>query len=544
MNQTPRAQIQRQIQSVRTRLLLQSLLHQTFLGLALGLFFVATWFLAKPFVAGWLPEMHPWLAPSLLFGSGLMFAWGLAFWYRPNSQVAAFALDDRFRLQERVTTLLSLPDEILASAPGQALLDDVVGHLKNLDIRTGFPLQISWRRAAGAGSAAVLMIACYFMEPVLTNLRLPLQSQAENKILRSKEIEEQLDNLRKVTLNPKGTDPTKSEELQQLEAEWTKILNQPLDLKNEEKIRERVQELRNLEQKMRDRLEAVKEKTQKNDGLKNLLEKLGQLGDKNQRQDGPAKDFEDALTKGDFQKARESLEKIAKDMKNKNLTPEQLKDLADEFKALKHKIKKMTENDEKLKKIREAIEKGELDREQVEKELKKFEDLEELGQILGECQECIGKGDLNGALGRMKKLAGELEEMELTEEEFRRIVADLEALQDGLDGINEDLDDGEPGNGMGKGRSRRPGGRRPIDPNDPDGKVVNERQRGQADPTGQNVFAGFAKGGQFSRVPAKQVEGAFRQAVQEAPEALDRQRIPDDAADIARSYFRKLGNQR
>ena len=43
---------------------------------------------------------------------------------------------------------------------------------------------------------------------------------------------------------------------------------------------------------------------------------------------------------------------------------------------------------------------------------------------------------------------------------------------------------------------------------------------------------------------AKAVEGAFRQAVQDAPDAIDRQRIPQDAEDITRGYFRNLGNQK
>ena len=41
-----------------------------------------------------------------------------------------------------------------------------------------------------------------------------------------------------------------------------------------------------------------------------------------------------------------------------------------------------------------------------------------------------------------------------------------------------------------------------------------------------------------------EVRNAFKQAVQDAPEALDRQRIPEDARDIAGGYFRRLGNQK
>jgi hypothetical protein len=43
----------------------------------------------------------------------------------------------------------------------------------------------------------------------------------------------------------------------------------------------------------------------------------------------------------------------------------------------------------------------------------------------------------------------------------------------------------------------------------------------------------------------KEVGGAFRQAVQDAPEAIERQRIPNpEAADMVKGYFQKLGGQR
>ena len=44
-------------------------------------------------------------------------------------------------------------------------------------------------------------------------------------------------------------------------------------------------------------------------------------------------------------------------------------------------------------------------------------------------------------------------------------------------------------------------------------------------------------------MPAQEIGGAFKQAAQDGPEALDRQRIPQDAADLARGYFKKLGGQ-
>jgi hypothetical protein len=153
-----------------------------------------------------------------------------------------------------------------------------------------------------------------------------------------------------------------------------------------------------------------------------------------------------------------------------------------------------------------------------------------------------GKGKEAGEkLGEMMKRFGEIE---LTEQELRDILRDQAEIADAMRLLLDALDgeDGEDGDGMGNGR--RPGGRRPIDPNDPNAKIRDERSRAEVSPKGQQRITGYARGGTFNRIPSKDVGGVFRQAAQDSAEALDRQRIPDDAADIARDYFRKLGNQK
>ena len=61
--------------------------------------------------------------------------------------------------------------------------------------------------------------------------------------------------------------------------------------------------------------------------------------------------------------------------------------------------------------------------------------------------------------------------------------------------------------------------------------------------TGKQRITGFSRGGTFQKIPSAEVGGAFRQVSQDAPEALDRQRIPPEAADLAKGYFNKLGGQ-
>jgi hypothetical protein len=129
--------------------------------------------------------------------------------------------------------------------------------------------------------------------------------------------------------------------------------------------------------------------------------------------------------------------------------------------------------------------------------------------------------------------------MELTEQELR----DLLEQQDALEAARLAMLQAMQGNGMGQGEF--PGAQRPIGEDPKDAKIVPQRQKGESDPKAQQRITGFMKGGTFARVPSKEVGGAFRQAVQDAPEAIERQRIPNpEAADMVKGYFQKLGGQR
>jgi hypothetical protein len=49
------------------------------------------------------------------------------------------------------------------------------------------------------------------------------------------------------------------------------------------------------------------------------------------------------------------------------------------------------------------------------------------------------------------------------------------------------------------------------------------------------------KGGTFNKIPSSQVGGVFRQARQDAPEAIERQQVPTEYADFLRGYYENLG---
>ena len=86
-------------------------------------------------------------------------------------------------------------------------------------------------------------------------------------------------------------------------------------------------------------------------------------------------------------------------------------------------------------------------------------------------------------------------------------------------------------------------GRRPLGEKGPN-KSFDARARVDFDPKGKKIFDGFAPGQNFKKKTAAEMAGEVKQAAaQDAPEALEQQRIPKAARDIAKGYFRKLSGQ-
>jgi hypothetical protein len=542
MDNSLRTVVEGQVRRVRRRLLIQTALENMALSLAGALLVSAVWLVVFPVLPIDADPVWRWVVPIgvVLLGVGAGIFVGCL--RTPDVVSAALALDERFALKERVTTLLTLPPEYAGSPAGQALLNDVAPRVQKLHVTDRFPLAISWRWGLIPALAMVLAILACFVD--VRGLRFPIASAAtpvaETKV-DSQKIEDQLEKLRKAAEERKAENGDQSKEMKELLDEWDKLVSKPLDPTNAEQVRERIAEMRTLEQKMKEHAHQLKAEAQKNDAFKKLLERLGEDGKK--LKEGPAKDFEDAMVKGDFHKAKEILDKLAKQIQENKLTPQQRQELQEQFKQLQDKVKRLGEKDERRKQIEKDFQEGRIPKEERDRLMKETQkELQELANLLGECKECLNDEAGNAADG-LSKLAKKFEEMDLTEQELGDILRQMEELNDAALGFGDGIDDGD-GEGMDGPGGGPPGRKRRANPDDPDSKIVNQRQAARVDPTSQQRITGFTQGGNFNKIPASKTEGAFRQAAQDGPEAIERQNIPEDAADIARGYFKRLGGQK
>src|SRR5260221_13769107 len=77
------------------------------------------------------------------------------------------------------------------------------------------------------------------------------------------------------------------------------------------------------------------------------------------------------------------------------------------------------------------------------------------------------------------------------------------------------------------------------------GKIrpYDAKQNGQFNAKGQKVFDGFVPGQAFKKKAGVDLAVDIKTAAQEAPEAIENQRIPKAARDMAKGYFKNLGGQ-
>ncbi len=540
--------VERQVKRVRRRLR-ASVIASTLVGFwAIGLLLCAAWFLIRPFVIAPAADWARYGIPACILIAatiaGLLWSW----WRTPQYVTAALALDREFGLKERVTTLALLSSEQASSPAGLALAEDVQAQVAKLDVAARFPLRPRWSRGMLPLGAGVLALASSFFEPSLGGAsNRPDTKQAG--VADPKEIQQQLENLRKVVKKDNDLeDLPKSKEMEELDREWDKLVQKPLDPNNKEQVRKRANELAKLDEKLQKRVYDLKDQKA---SLKKNLDKLqfDKIG--KELSDGPAKDLEDALAKGKFDKARDILEKLQKELKENKLSKEEQQKLAEQMNELQDKLKRIADQKEKKDQLQKDFEDGKINQDQLDREMAELkqesrglQELDELAEMLGQCKECLGAGNNLKAGESLKGALEKLKSMELSESELNRLLTDQSILRSALDGMLEgcDGDCDANGNRNGLGKGKRPGGIRPIG-EDPDSNDVDAREKGITDPNGQQFITGFSRGGTFKKIPSTEVGGAFKRAVQEAPEAIERQRIPPDAESQVRGYFKKLGRQ-
>jgi hypothetical protein len=561
--------LDRQVIRVRRRLVVQRLLDRLTWAWSGGLLLAIAWFLVQPHLVSSPPDWLRWAVLAGALGGATLATVVLSLVQAPSRVAAALALDEQFQLRERVTTALTLEPEAVVSPAGQALLDDAGRRVAGLRIGDRFPVRL--RRGAWLvpAAAVALLLLTLFYHPLG-----PVQADSPELLTQTHAIKEEIDKqLSQLLKKPerKGTKVPRSRDLEKMEAELDRLARQPHETR--EQARQVVKEMTQAEDLLR---KQEKEQAQRADALKAQMKQMARMEnkrEKKQAKDGPAKGLEQAMDKGDLQKAKQEMDKLGKQLqaeqeadrlrkkmkepqlseeekkemkeqvdrlKKQELTAKQKEELQKQMEDVKEQVQRLTRSQEAEERLRDLQRQGAINKEELERELDQLKknseqmdeqtrkQLEQLAQKLGECQQCMKEGKDGDAAQKLKEAAEMMEKLD-PNGEGKELAQKLQQLQQAREGMCRILD----------GKPNPASGRRPESK---EGKTGSKEEwsHSQLD-KGQMQVIDTAPGDGFKgpRKPADIAE-EVRQGAQEAPEAIDSQRLPRSASNMARGYFEKL----
>src|SRR5207247_2751941 len=120
------------------------------------------------------------------------------------------------------------------------------------------------------------------------------------------------------------------------------------------------------EDKMKKREREMSEKQQ---ALKSQLRQLDRLADKEADREGPAKDLQKAIKEGNFEKAKDEIERLSKKMQENELSEKERQQLAKQLQKLEETLKNLAEQTEKEEELKKLAREGKLDAETLKREL-------------------------------------------------------------------------------------------------------------------------------------------------------------------------------
>jgi hypothetical protein len=141
----------------------------------------------------------------------------------------------------------------------------------------------------------------------------------------------------------------------------------------------------------------------------------------------------------------------------------------------------------------------------------------------------------------MKEIEGDLQDLEDVQQYLQKLKAEKKKACAQCEGGECD-GEGDPQrkDGAKWTNKGRPGmGERGEEKDDT--SSTEEKQKGLFDPRGKKVYGGGVRGPAFTKKSTTELGKMIQEAVQEAPQAVDAQRLPRDARDSVKEYFENLG---
>ena len=515
---------------------------------AIGLAIVAGVIGCEKLLNRFLPAPD-WVPFAVAGGVGLLAAGLIAAVSGPSRMDAAVAIDRVFHLNERISSALTLPEELREAPAGRALIADAIRKVTDLDVTAEFGLRMprrAWVVLIPASVAGLLLFA-----PTLV----PAVVRAKNaETIDTKALAKQTQVLsKKIASQRQAIDKEKFPEADKLLAAIQKksddLSKAPPSAKDKLMV-----ELNTLTDALKERQKQLGSPEQ----INKQLQRLKEMGSQ-----GPADDFAKELARGDFQKAAKELQKLQEKMASGKMTEAEKKALKEQLGEMAKKLHELANLEQRKKQLEEARKNGGLSQQQFEREMEKLNEqakglkqLQQLANKISKAQDALAKGDMKQAAAQMGMSQKQLQEMAKQLEEMEALdgaMADLQDAKNGMsaDGMNQ-LGDAlnslgrnmgnRMGNSQNASRRGRGQGDRPEAPDDT--ATYKTRAKGQIG-KGKAVVQGFTTPGKTVKGDVKiDIQGELDAASGNYADALSNQKIPKNVEKHIRSYYDQLNKGR
>ncbi len=473
---------------------------------------------------------------------------------RPTAMQVAIAVDDRLKLRERISTAIAIQGR---SEPfAQAAYQETVEKVESIRIPEHFPIRFKRPWGYGIASWAVVLVIFGLVPQYDLLGRLRDERQIDELAQQQQQAETQI--RQTTTLVQQAVEQMGKSELQDDLAD----LKQASAANPEEMKRQAIRKLGDLSEQIKQMQVGMKPESM--EAMETALRQLRPVADAFSQQ------FEQALAKGNFQKAAEVLAQMQKDLQQSKLSEEQKQQLAKQLGELAKQLQGLAQNksgleksleqmglDKKLaqmdpKQMQQALQKLGLTPEQIQKLLEQAQACQGAGDKLGQLAAAMAAAGANGAgmsgqelenlAAQLNALDGIQQQMKLSEATLKQIYAAMSQLGEGMcqgQGGQSPWKEGESkGRGHGSGGPGQGQGGRDSETAGQTG-TTSTRVQG---PSGQGpaVASWFVKGSQVKGEAKREFGQAVSAGSSAAQEAISDNQIPRKYEEAVKKYFGQL----
>ena len=348
------------------------------------------------------------------WGGSILAALFSALWIawvkRPSKLQAAVEIDRRYHLRERCSSAMAIDHDQIHTPIAQALLQDAQKQVDRIDLRDHFPI----RPAPQWAWVALPLAAClalFWVPNAMPSTSGALASQTTAKSTNVKNATEPI----LKAIEKKRQEAQDKGDLEAID-EYKRIEEQIKKLQSKAELgaKEAIADLNEIKKQLQEKKQALGDSSQ----MKQALENLKDLDN------GPAENMAKALQEGDFEDAKNEMEKLINALKSGDLEPGQAEQLQKQLEQMKDALEQARQQKKDL--IQEA--KNELNNAEKEgdiqktaslrKKLEKLQDGEKMNQAmeklqdqLDKAQDALKKGDSQQTSKAMQEIQDQLQEL-------------------------------------------------------------------------------------------------------------------------------------